>query len=123
MANGDSRPTLTQSIERSYQMLKLVDSVDELLRAKHKHGENYYWILYYSFLSPQENKNTEEIIDLLRTHIADVNYRIYYRRRKGVVEVLSSILWGHTPKDVSARLESFFPAGFRSGVVHRPLLI
>ena len=36
-----------QSIERSYQMLQLVDSGLELLRAKHKYGEIYYWILYY----------------------------------------------------------------------------
>ena len=35
-----------QCIERSYQMLQLVDSAVELLRTKHKHGETYYWILY-----------------------------------------------------------------------------
>mgnify|MGYP004443152911 CR=1 FL=1 len=36
-------------IERSHKMLKLLDSAIELLRTKHKNGEAYYWLLYYSF--------------------------------------------------------------------------
>ncbi len=36
-----------QSIERSHKMLKLVESSVDLLRSKHKHGEAYYWLLYY----------------------------------------------------------------------------
>lgn len=43
-------------IERSHKMLKLLDSAIELLRTKHKNGEAYYWLLYYSFLSPQQLK-------------------------------------------------------------------
>ena len=39
-------------IERSHRMLKLLDTSIDLLRTKHKNGENYYWLLYYSFLSP-----------------------------------------------------------------------
>ena len=49
-------------IERSHKMLKLLDSAVDLLRTKHKNGEAYYWLLYYSFLSPQQLKNVEEII-------------------------------------------------------------
>lgn len=52
-------------IERSHKMLKLLDSAVELLRTKHKNGEAYYWLLYYSFLSPQQLKNVEEIIETL----------------------------------------------------------
>ena len=39
-------------IERSHRMLKLLDTSIDLLRTKHKNGESYYWLLYYSFLSP-----------------------------------------------------------------------
>lgn len=46
-------------IERSHKMLKLLDSAVDLLRTKHKNGEAYYWLLYYSFLSPQQLKNVE----------------------------------------------------------------
>ena len=37
-----------QCIERSHRMLKLLDSAIDLLRNKHKNGESYYWLLYYS---------------------------------------------------------------------------
>ena len=39
-------------IERSHRMLKLLDTSIDLLRTKHKNGESYYWLLYFSFLSP-----------------------------------------------------------------------
>ena len=43
-------------IERSHKMLKLLDSAVELLRTKHKNGEAYYWLLYYSFSRPSSSK-------------------------------------------------------------------
>ena len=52
-----------KSIERSNRMLKLLESSVDLLRNNHKYGEQYYWILYYAFLSPQQLKNTEEILE------------------------------------------------------------
>ena len=88
-----------QCIEQSYQMLQLVDSAVSLLRAKHKFGETYYWILYYSYLSPQQYRNADEIIERLRPHIRDISYRTYYRRRKEAIGALSSILWGYTSRE------------------------
>lgn len=44
-------------------MLKLLDSSVDLLRNKHKNGEVYYWLIYYTFLSPQQLRNVEEIIE------------------------------------------------------------
>lgn len=35
-------------IERSNQMLKLLNNAVELLHTHHKNGETYYWILYYT---------------------------------------------------------------------------
>lgn len=98
-----------QSIERSYQMLKLIESAVNLLRSKHKFGETYYWILYYSFLSPQQYRNAEEIIEQLRPHIQDISYRTYYRKRKEAIDAFSSILWGYSSRDSLCLLERFFP--------------
>lgn len=103
-----------QSIEQSYRMLKLIDSAVELLRSKHKFGEAYFWILHYSFLSPQQYRNADEIVELLRPHIHDISYRTYYRRRKDAIEALSSILWGYTAKESIALLDSFFPDTYSS---------
>ena len=96
-------------IERSYKMLKLVESAVELLRNKHKSGEAFYWILYYSFLSPQKLLNVEEIIEKLRTHIRDISFRSYYRKRHESIDVLSSVLWGYTAQDSLEILERFVP--------------
>ena len=75
-------------IERSHKMLKLLDSAVELLRTRHKNGEAYYWLLYYSFLSPQQLKNVEEIIENLRPHIRDISFRTYYRKRREAIDAL-----------------------------------
>jgi len=96
-------------IERSHKMLKLVDSAVELLRNKHKNGEKYYWVLYYSFLSPQKLRNVGEVVERLRPHIRDVSLSTYYRKRQNVIDELSSILWGYTSKDMIEILKDFFP--------------
>ena len=75
-----------KSIERSNKMLTLLNSAVDILRNKHKHGEQYYWILYYSYLSP-------------------------YRKRPEAVQALSSILWGYTSKGCLETLDKFFPEG------------
>lgn len=98
-----------KSIDRSNKMLKLLDSSVDLLRSSHKHGEQYYWILYYAFLSPQELKNTDEILEKLEPHISNISYRTYYRKRHAAIEALSTILWGFTAKETIDILNQFFP--------------
>ncbi len=98
-----------QSIERSNKMLTLVEASVNLLREKHKKGEEYYWILYYSFLSPQQYRSAEAVIEQLGPHIQDISYRTYYRKRKEAINALSSVLWGYTSKDSLEILDKFFP--------------
>lgn len=98
-----------QCIERSHKMLTLMESAVNLLRARHKNGEEYYWILYYSYLSPRQLPNVDEIVTQLCPHIRDISRATYYRKREKAVEALSSILWGYTSKDCMALLADFFP--------------
>ena len=107
--SGDDIEERAKSIERSNRMLKMLDSSVDLLRTNHKHGEQYYWILYYTFLSPQELKGTNEIIEALRPHISNISYRTYYRKRHAAIEALSTILWGFTAKEIIEILNEFFP--------------
>lgn len=97
-----------RSIERSHKMLNLLNTSVELLRTKHKSGEQYYWILYYSFLSPQELSNVEEVIKHIRPYVQDISHRTFYRKRQEAIEALSSILWGYTSKDCLNMLDNFF---------------
>lgn len=96
-------------IERSNKMITLVNNAIELLRKRHKNGETYYWILYYTYLVPQQLRNVDEIITQLRPYVRDISYCTYYRRRKEAVEALSSVLWGYTSQDSINILEQFFP--------------
>ena len=107
--SGSDTEHHAKCIERSYRMLKLLDSSVDLLRNKHKNGEVYYWLIYYTFLSPQQLRNVEEIIEKLRPHIRDISFRTYYRKRQEAIETLSSILWGYTSKDSMEILDQFFP--------------
>ena len=98
----------TACIERSHKMLKLLESSVELLRTKHKYGETYYWVLYYSFLSPQQLRSVEEIIEKLRPYMRDISTPTYYRKRQDAIDALSSVLWGYTSKDCLEILGNFF---------------
>lgn len=96
-------------IERSHKMLTLLDNAVELLRTRHKNGEIYYWLLYYTYLSPQQFRNTEEIIEQLQPHIRDISFRTYYRRQKEAIAALSAVLWGYTAQDNIEVLNLFVP--------------
>lgn len=96
-------------IERSNQMLKLLNRAVELLRTRHKNGETYYWLIYYTYLSPQQLQNVDEIVEQLRPHIRDISIPTYYRKRKKAVDALSSILWGYTSQECMRVLAEFFP--------------
>lgn len=96
-------------IERSHKMIQLVNSAAEIVRNKHKHGEILYWILYYTFLSPQELEGGDDILEKLRPHMHDVSYRTYYRKRREAIEALGAVLWGYTSPDSLPVLERHMP--------------
>lgn len=107
--SGSDLEHQAKCIERSHKMIRLMESAIELLRNKHKYGETYYWILYYTYLSPQQLRNVEEIIEKLQPYIRDISFRTYYRKRNLAIEALSSVLWGYSSKDSIEILERFFP--------------
>lgn len=96
-------------VERTNKMLKLLQGAVTLLRSKHKDGESLYWVLYYTYLSPQRLENVNEILEQIKPHIHDISFRTYYRRRKEAVHALSNILWGYTTRDNLKLLEDFIP--------------
>ena len=113
MAGADLGGTIIEDhakcIERSYKMLTLLENSVNLLRTHHQSGEVYYWILYYTYLCPQQLQNIEEIVESLRPHILNISRRTYYRKRPEAVEALSAVLWGYTNKDCLKVLNQFFP--------------
>lgn len=107
--SGTDIEQYARCIARSNKMLKLLQGAITLLRDKHKNGEALYWVLYYTYLSPQKLDNVDEILEQLQPHIHDISYRTYYRRRKEAVHTLSTLLWGYSTRDSLQLLEEFFP--------------
>lgn len=98
-----------KSLNRSRNMLRIIDSAVEVLRKKHRNGELYYWVLYYSYLSPQELGSIAEIVEKLSNYAKDMSRRTYFRRRDEAVLQLGRLLWGYTTKECMEILERFFP--------------
>ena len=107
--SGTDIESHARTIERSRKMLSIVDSSVQLLRTKHKNGEDYYWLLYYAYLSPQQITKTEEIVEQLAPHIKYISASTYFRRKKDAVYALSTILWGFNTKDMLGVVEQFVP--------------
>lgn len=96
-------------LEQSANMLKILETAIDILKNNHKYGEIYYWILYYSFLSPKQYKNTAEIIKQLTKHLYSLSYKTYFRKRKEAIKALSMILWGYAAQESIDILTAFIP--------------
>lgn len=96
-------------IQRSAQMIQLVDEAMELMRQKHRNGEELYWTLYYTFIFSPQLRNTEQIVQKLKGHVEYISVRTYYRQKRYAIEVLSSILWGYSARDSKEILDQLCP--------------
>ena len=97
-----------ESMNKSRNMLRLIDSSVTILRERNKSGEIYYWVLYYTYLSPQQLGSLDEIIEKLSAYIPDLAKATYYRRRNEAIQQLGRLLWGYTTKECEDILNLFF---------------
>lgn len=104
---GTNIESHARTIVRSRKMLALIDAAVQMMRSKHKKGELYYWILYYSFLSPQEFRNVEEILLQLDKQFQHMSLRTFYVLRQDALGTLSSLLWGYTSKECQQAVMTF----------------
>lgn len=88
-----------RTVERNRKMIKIIDQSAEMLKTRYGDGELYYWILYYTYLSPKQYKKIEDIIKLVAEKTEEISWKTYFDRRKKAIKVLSNILWGFTTKD------------------------
>lgn len=86
-------------------MMRLLDAAIQLMRRRHKKGELYYWVLYYTYLSPQAYDGWRKILSALEAHFPPMSRRSYYTYRTEAIETLSSVLWGYTSRECAEVLE------------------
>ncbi len=96
-----------RTLERNKKMLQIIDAAVNILRKKQGGGEEYYWILYFTYLSETPCKRVEDIISKIEEKTDSMSWKTYFKRRKAAIETLSSILWGFTSKDCLPILKEF----------------
>lgn len=96
-----------RTLERNKKMLKIIETAVNVLRKKQVDGEEFYWIIYYTYLSNKPCKKIEDIINLVGLKTAPMAWKTYFSRRKKAIEELSTILWGFTSKECLPILKEF----------------
>lgn len=107
---GTKIESQSKSIARSRKMLKILENSVDILRCKHKNGEEFYWILYYTYLIPQKITTVDDVVEKIALHVSQYSRRNYYRKRKEAIKALSSILWGYSTQECLNVLDKFVPA-------------
>jgi len=95
------------SMKRTAEMLKLIDTAAHLIRENNSEGETFHWILYYTYFSPLKLNSADEIVERIQMHIPYVTRDTYYRHRKRALKTFASVLWGFTAKDEINTLNAF----------------
>jgi len=96
------------SMKRTAEMLRLIDTSMHLIRENYSEGEPYYWILYYTYLSPQKLNGVDEIVDRIKGHVPFITKDTYFKQRKKAINTFASVLWGFTTKGDVDILDAFF---------------
>ena len=88
-------------MERTRQMVNIIDSAIAKLRKFDINGEEFYWILYLKYIcdNSEKCKNDMDIIDKICDAGFPITPSTFYRRHNMAIEALSNILWGYTSKD------------------------
>ena len=97
-----------RTMERNKKMLKIIESAVNLLKRKQGQGEEYYNIIYYTYMSEKTYKKVENIIEKIASVTGEyMSWKTYYAKKKRAIETLSTILWGFTSKECLPILEDF----------------
>ncbi len=96
-----------KSIERSNKMLNLVDSAIDIMRKKNKNGELFYQVLYYNYLSSQEYRSNDDVVQALNKAGYPMCRKTMTDYRSLAVNCVSSFLWGYSARDTKEILDKF----------------
>ena len=97
-----------ESMNKSRNMLKMIDRALELLRIKHQNGELYYWILYMTYIAPKKVSCIDDIVDELEKQKVFISRTTYYRTKKQAISQVGWLLWGYTTRSADGIVDDFF---------------
>lgn len=83
----------TKTLEKNKKILNLIDSALDLIQNKQKNGQEYYKILYYTYISTEQFSACSEIIDKLNEDGFYMSDKTYFRKKNQAIKLLSEILF------------------------------
>ena len=104
---GTNLQEYARTMERNKKMLHIIDASINTIKEKHPCGDLYYWILYFSYLSPKPIKKIDDIINEIEKQGHPLSWKTYFRKRQEAIDTLSNILWGFASKECIHLLEQF----------------
>ena len=106
--SGTKLESRIRSMERNRLMIQYINNAIQGMRRIDKNGEEYYWILYYKYLSTEERcANDAAVVECLHNKGLPVSTSTFYRRLNAAIETLSGILWGYTARDTLELIDFF----------------
>ena len=84
----------TKTIERNKRMLSLIDVALEMIKTKQKNGDEYYKVIYYTFISNEPLNSCAEIVDKLSEEGFYMSEKTYFKRKNTAIKLLAEILFG-----------------------------
>ena len=96
-----------RTMERNKKMLKMIETALDILRRKQNNGEDYYWILYYTYISEKPYRRIDDIIRKVEEKTDFLSWKRYYKLKKEAIETLGNILWGFATKECLPILNGF----------------
>lgn len=97
-----------RTLERNKKMLRIIDSSVKVLKDNPKLGEEYYWVLYFTYISKKVSPNVDDIIEnVYKRSGVYMSQKTYFKYRKAAINKLSTILWGFTSKDSLDIIDKF----------------
>ena len=83
-----------KTIEKNKKMLTLINKGLDLIRRKQKYGEEYYKVLYYTYITDENLNGCNDILDKLEDDGCYLSEKSYYRKKKKAIKLLGEILFG-----------------------------
>ena len=84
----------TKNIEKNKRMLSLIDMALEMIKTKQKNGDEYYKVIYYTFISNEPLNSCAEIVDKLSEEGFYMSEKTYFKRKNTAIKLLAEILFG-----------------------------
>ena len=89
------------SLRKTCYLLSKIDKAVSYIRKRYKkNGEMYYWILYCTYLSPEQYERFEDLLEAIKRHVPYVTKDSYYKHRQTAIEKVGIALWGFTTKEI-----------------------